>query len=155
QKMRDRYIPNTKAEWTHAAPGDTGDMHLEVMRVGAAMAQMDEMIGNQMTVPPGAGPQGIQTQLAKPHAFLVDQSGARYLNEGGSYMEFCQNMLRRHRQVPAIPSWMIMDSRFLADYMLGNTMPGAKKPASWFDENYLRKGATIEALADACRISGS
>jgi 3-oxosteroid 1-dehydrogenase len=150
QALRDKYIPHTRTEWTHAAPGDTGDMHLELMRIGAAMAQMEEMVGNQMTLPPGAGPQGIQMQLAKPNAFLADQSGQRYMNEGGSYMAFCQGMLARHETVPAVPSWMVMDSRFLRTYMLANSMPGTSKPKAWLDEGYLRKGATIEALASAC-----
>ncbi len=153
QALRDQYIPNTSTTWTHAAPGDTGDMHIELMRIGAAMAQMNEMVGNQMTLPPQAGPKGIQMELAKPHAFLVDQSGERYLNEGGSYMEFCQRMLARHATVPSLPSWMIMDTQFLKTYMLGGTMPGIKKPASWLGENYLRKGQTIEELAIACNIN--
>lgn len=155
QTMRDQYIPQTRAEWSHAAPGDEGDMHREMMRIGAAMAQMDEMIGNQMTVPPGAGPQAVQQQLTKPHAFLVDQMGHRYMNECGSYMEFCQRILARNKDFPAIPSWMIFDSRFIRDYMLGNTMPGARKPQNWYDEAYLRKGETIEALASACGINAS
>lgn len=152
QAMRDEYIPHTRAEWTHAAPGDMGDMHNEMMRIGAAMGQMSEIIGNQMTIPPGMGPQAAQQQIAKPHAFLVDQSGVRYMNEGGSYMEFCQTMLRRHEKVPAIPSWMIFDSRFMADYMLAHTMPGSAKPALWQEEGYLRQGGTIEELAIACGI---
>ncbi|MBU6268458.1 MAG: FAD-dependent oxidoreductase, partial [Sphingomonadales bacterium] len=47
QAMKDQYIPHTRTEWSHTAPGDTGDMHRELMRIGAAMAQMDEMVGNQ------------------------------------------------------------------------------------------------------------
>jgi 3-oxosteroid 1-dehydrogenase len=152
QAMRDKYIPNTRTEWSMAAEGDTGDMHNELMRLGAAMAQMEEMVGNQMTLPPGVTCQGVQMQLAKPRAFMVDQSGVRYQNEGGSYMEFCQGMLARHQTVPAIPSWWIMDARYLKTYMLANTMPGENKPRSWTDENYLRKGDTIEALAAACGI---
>lgn len=153
QGMRDRYIPHTRTEWTHAAPGDTGDMHRELMRIGAAMAQMDEMVGNQMTIPPNiAEPSGVQMQLAKPHAFLVDQSGERYMNEGGSYMEFCQLMLERHKTVPAVPSWMIVDSQFLRKYMFADTMPATRKPQAWFDQGYMRKGETIEALAHACGI---
>ena len=150
QAMRDEHIPNTSTEWTHAAPGDTGDMHRELARLGAAMAQMNEMVGNQMTLPPGVAPVGVQMQLAKPHAILVDQSGERYLNEGGSYMEFCQGMLARNEEVSAIPSWMVVDTRFLRDYMIGSTMPGTRKPQSWYDSNYLRKGETIEQLATAC-----
>ena len=152
QAMRDQYIPNTSTEWTHAAPGDTGDMHRELMRHGAAMAQMDEMIGCQMTLPPGMGPQAMQQQIGKPHAFMVDQSGMRYMSEAGSYMEFCQKILRRHRETPAIPSWMIFDSQFMSDYMLANTMPGTAKPQEWIDEKYLRQGITIEELAVACNI---
>ena len=150
QAMRDEYIPNTSTEWTHAAPGDTGDMHRELARLGAAFAQMNEMVGNQMTLPPGVGPQGVQMQLAKPHAILVDQSGERYMNEGGSYMEFCQGMLARNQEVSAIPSWMVVDSQFLRNYMLGSSMPGTNKPQAWYDDNYLHKGECIEQLAQEC-----
>jgi 3-oxosteroid 1-dehydrogenase len=114
---------------------------------------MEEMVGNQMTIPPkSAEPSGIQMQLAKPHAFMVDQSGERYMNEGGSYMEFCKLMLERHKVAPAVPSWMIVDSQFLRKYLFADTMPGVKKPQIWFDQGYLRRGDTIEALARACGI---
>jgi len=153
QAMRDRYIPNTRVEWTHAAPGDTGDMHQELMRIGAWMAQMNEMVGNQMTLPPGCvEAAGVQPQITKPHSILVDQSGVRYMNEGGSYMAFCQGMLRRHESVPAVPSWWIVDARFMRTYMLAETMPGSKKPREWYDSGYLKKADTIEALAEACGI---
>lgn len=150
QEMRDKYIPYTRKEWTHAAPGDTGDMHKELMRIGAQMAQMDEMVGNQMMLPPSAGEAaGAQMQLAKPHAFMVDQTGVRYMSEGGSYMEFCQNMLKRHETVPAVPSWMIMDSQFMKYHMLASSMPGSKRPEEWFASGFLKVGGTIEDLAGA------
>ena len=153
QEMRDKYIPHTRKEWTHAAPGDTGDMHQEMMRIGAAMGQMNEMVGNQMSLPPtDPDPAGMQTQLAKPHAFLVDQTGVRYMNEGGSYMSFCQGMLKRHETVPAVPSWMIMDSQFMRYHMLAHTMPGSKKPDIWFESGYLVTGKTIEDLAAAINV---
>jgi 3-oxosteroid 1-dehydrogenase len=148
--MRDQYIPRTKTEWSHAAPGDTGDMHRELMRIGAAMAQMEEMVGNQMAMTPLSGPAGMHAEMGKPHCIMVDQSGVRYLNEGGSYMEFCKRMLARDETVPALPSWMIVDSRFVRNYMLAGSMPGAKKPALWQDHGFLRTGASIDALAIAC-----
>jgi 3-oxosteroid 1-dehydrogenase len=153
QEMRDEHIPHTRKEWSHAAPGDTGDMHREMKRLGAWMAQMNEFVGNQMALPPtDSDPAGMQTQLAKPHAFLVDQSGVRYMNEGGSYMLFCQGQLERHKTVPAVPSWMIMDSQFMRRYMLCETMPGSKKPQLWFDKNFLKQGATMAELAAACNL---
>jgi 3-oxosteroid 1-dehydrogenase len=152
QAMRDQYIPHTRTEWSYAAPGDTGDMHQELMRIGARMEQMGEMVGGQMTMSPTGGAQHIQAQLGKPHAFLVDQTGVRYLNEGGSYMEFCKQMLARHETVPAVPSWMIVDSQFLAKYMFADTMPGTKKPESWLKDGYLKTGGTIEELARQCGL---
>jgi 3-oxosteroid 1-dehydrogenase len=153
QEMRDKYIPHTRVEWTHAAPGDTGDMHRELMRIGAWMAQMNEFVGNQMTLPPGCiEAAGVQPQITKPHSILVDQSGVRYMNEGGSYMAFCQGQLKRHETVPAVPSWWIVDDRFMRTYMIADTMPGSKKPAEWYDSGYLKKADSIEGLAEACGI---
>ncbi|MCB2078015.1 MAG: FAD-dependent oxidoreductase [Novosphingobium sp.] len=153
QEMRDQYIPHTRTEWSHTAPGDTGDMHRELMRIGAHMAQMDEFVGNQMVLPPGAvEAAGVQPQITKPHSILVDQTGQRYMNEGGSYMLFCQGMLERHEQVPAVPSWWIVDSQFMRTYMIADTMPGSQKPKEWFDSGFMKKADTIGELAVACGI---
>ena len=156
QAMRDEHIPHTRVEWTHAAPGDTGDMHAELIRIGAWMAQMDQFVGNQMTLPPGAvEAAGAQLQLAKPHALLVDQTGVRYMNEGGSYMAFCRGMLDRHKVAPAVPSWMIVDDQFIRKYMLGDSMPGSGKPAKWFETGYLRQADSLGKLAAKCGIPPS
>ena len=153
QAMRDQYIPHTRVEWTHAAPGDTGDMHQELMRIGAWMAQMDEFVGNQMTLPPGCvEAAGVQPQITKPYSILVDQSGVRYMNEGGSYMSFCQGQLKRHETVPAVPSWWIMDDKFMSTYMIAETMPGSKKPREWYDSGYMKKADTIAELAQLCGL---
>jgi 3-oxosteroid 1-dehydrogenase len=154
--MRDRYQPGTSAKWTQVAPGDTGEMIQEMMRHGAAVAQMEEMVGFQMTLPPGSEDAyikpGIQTTTASPHAILVDQSGVRYMNEGGSYMAYCKGMLERNKVTPAVPSWGIFDSRHLSKYMFANTMAGSKKPKSWYDEGYLRKADTVEELGRMLKI---
>ena len=156
QEMRDRYQPGTSSKWSQAAEGDTGEMIREMMRHGAAIAQMEEMVGNQISIPPGMENATIkpvvQGLTAAPHAILVDQSGVRYMNEAGSYMAYCKGMLERNRSVPAVPSWAIMDSQFIRNYMLAGTMPGAKKPASWFDEGYLRKADSIEALGAMIKV---
>jgi 3-oxosteroid 1-dehydrogenase len=151
QAMRDKYIPGTDTNWSLTAEGDTGEMILEMMRHGAAIAQMEEMVGNQIAIPPGMEDVAIkpvvQGVTASPHCILVDQSGVRYMNEGGSYMAYCRGMLERNREVPAVPSWAIFDSQYIRSYMLANTMPGAKKPASWFEQGFLRKADTIDELA--------
>lgn len=152
-EMRAQYQPKTSVEWTSTAPGDTGEMIREMMRHGAAIAQMEEMVGHQNTMVPGTSADAIrhsaQRVTAFPHAILVDQSGERYLNEGGSYMLYCQKMIERDKAVPAIPSYAIFDSQYMDRYMLSGTMPGTRKPQSWYDSGYLKKGETVEELAMA------
>jgi 3-oxosteroid 1-dehydrogenase len=156
QRMRDLYVPGTSAKWSMAAPGDTGEMIEEMMRHGAAIAQMEERVGNQQTLPPGAedseAKPTVQAMTASPHCILVDQSGVRYMNEGGSYMAYCKGMLERHKTIAAVPSWAVFDSQYTRKYMLAGTMPGTKKPQHWFDSGYLKRANTIEELARLLNI---
>jgi 3-oxosteroid 1-dehydrogenase len=151
QRMRDQYTPGTSVKWTMASPGDTGEMIEEMMRIGAAVAQMDERVGNQSTIAPGYEDKDIkpaaQSVTAKPHAILVDQTGVRYMTEGGSYMAYCKGMLERNKSVPAVPSYAILDSQYINNYMLAGTLAGSNKPQSWFDSGYMKKADSIEGLA--------
>ncbi len=157
QRMRDQYIPGTSTAWTSVAEGDTGEMIEEMMRHGAAVAQMEERVGNQTTLPPGAESAdikpGAQQLTAAPHAILVDQSGVRYMNEGGSYMTYAKGMLARNKISPAIPSWAIFDSQYIRRYALaGPSTPSKKKLQQWREAGYLKCGDTIEALAREIQI---
>ena len=136
-------------------------MLVELMRVGAATGQLDEMVGNQFCIPPGHENQGDglellevggQMNIAKPHSIVVDQSGVRYQNECGSYVEFCKNMLRRDREVRAVPSWWIVDLYYMRTYMYCGTMPGTEKPKAWYDSGFLKLAETIEELAGLLEI---
>jgi 3-oxosteroid 1-dehydrogenase len=158
QAMRDRYQPGTSKDWTVTSPGDTGEMIEEMMRHGAAIAQMEEMVGTQMTRPPGTEKDGPATPSAQritaaPHAILVDQSGVRYMNEGGSYMGFCKGMLERHKVVPAVPSWAIFDSQFARKYTIVNKSLTAKRINSWHAQGYLKRGETLQVLAAQIVVS--
>lgn len=156
QALRDRYTPGTSVKWSMAAPGDTGEMITEMMRVGAAVAQMEERVGNQITLPPGAedseAKPTVQAMTAAPHCILVDRSGLRYMNEGGSYMAYAKAMLERDKTTPAVPSWAIFDSQYIAKYMLAGTMPGSRKPQSWYDSGYLKKAESIAELAELIEV---
>jgi 3-oxosteroid 1-dehydrogenase len=156
QKMRDDYQPGTQAAWTMTAEGDTGEMILEMMRHGAAIAQMEEMVGNQISIVPGTENDlvkpVVQGMTASPHAILVDQTGVRYMNESGSYMTYCQGMLARNKTVPAIPSWAIFDSQYVKNYMIANQISGKRKRAKWLEDGYLHKGDTLEELAVSIKV---
>jgi 3-oxosteroid 1-dehydrogenase len=151
QAMRDKYMPGTRAIWSQTNEGDMGEMHVEMERIGGVLAQMDQMVGYQCTLVPGwEGKFPVppaQGTTGKPHAILVDQSGVRYMNEGGSYELYCETMLKRNLTVPAVPSWAIFDADYIDQYMLGGTMPGRNKPAEWTEQGYLKQADSIEALA--------
>ncbi len=150
QAMRDQYMPGTQAAWSNTPEGDTGDLHIEMERVGGVLAQMDQMVGYQLTRMPGWD-QGYvkppaQGMTGKPHAILVDQSGARYMNEGGSYELYCQNMIARNKTVPAIPSWAIFDGQYADNYPVGGVKI-SKYYTMWKESGYLKEAQSIEELA--------
>ena len=155
QAMRDRYMPGTQAAWSNTPEGDTGEMHLELERVGGVLAQMDQMVGYQTTRAPGweqafVKPPG-QGLTGKPGAILVDQSGVRYMNEGGSYELYCQTMIERNAVTPAIPSWAIFDQRFADEYQVAGGWIG-KKAQEWIGQGYLKKADTLEELAALIKV---
>ena len=159
-EMRAKYQPDVTTEWTNANPGDTGEMIEEVLRIGGSVDAMDAAWWISTSLPPelyaqGRGqlkPMHIQ-EIAKPHAIMVDSSAQRYCNEAASYMEVGQKQIARHRSgVNAIPSWMILDSRHRANYMLAKAMPGAKLSPEWIEQGYVKVGETIADLARACEL---
>ncbi len=156
QAMRDRYMPGTRAEWSLVPEGDTGDLHRAMEGIGAKLAQMDQMVGFQATIPPGTEDAyilpGAQSLTGKPHAILVDQSGERYMNEGGSYELYCETMLRRNESVPAIPSWAIFDAQFTAKYKVADHFIDRKVPKGWIEAGYLHKADSLADLASSLGI---
>lgn len=156
QTMRDKYIPGSRAEWSQTSDGDTGDMHREVERIGGTLAQMDQMVGYQMTPAPGwegcyVMP-GAQAMTGKPHAILVDQTGQRYMNEGGSYELYCETMLRRNAVAPAIPSWAILDRQYVERYKVADKFIDRKIPYGWLEARYLHMSDTLAGLAESIGV---
>src|SRR3546814_835421 len=154
-RMRSRYMADGSTRWTAAGASDSGEMIEEMQRLGAAVAQMDGLLGSPMGIPPGAENKGDgvdilkvsgQPDLAKPHAIVVDPAGVRYMNEGGSYVETCQIMRDRHRKAPAIPSWLIVDQQYMRKYMLCGTIPRTRARRRLLATAFVRQAPTIEAL---------
>jgi 3-oxosteroid 1-dehydrogenase len=123
------------------------------MRLGAAVGQMGELVGQPVALAPGRPAAAmVHGDVTKPHSILVDQTGKRFMSEAQSYVELTRGLIARGRQGPAGPAWLVMDSRYLADYMLAGTMPGAAKPQAWYDEGFLKKADSVEELAQACGL---
>ncbi|MFD2136336.1 hypothetical protein ACFSLT_16535 [Novosphingobium resinovorum] len=119
---------------------------------------MDQMVGFQMTDAPGWDADyvkpGTQSTTAKPHAIQVDQSGLRYMNEGGSYEAFCETMLVRNRTVPAVPSWAILDQQYMDEYAVAGKGTAKKNMAKWLASGWMRKADTVGELAGIIGVPG-
>ena len=155
QKLRDQYLPGTKVEWSQTQPGDTGEIIEEAMRLGAAVAQMDATVGSQIATPPGATDMKpmLQSDAARPHSIVVDQSGQRYMNEAGSYVDFCDDLKKRDKISPAMPSWVVVDSQYTSKYTLMNQK--GEKLDAMVGIGLFKKGETLDALAAACGMDAS
>jgi 3-oxosteroid 1-dehydrogenase len=148
--MRERYQPTpASVSWTSANPGDTGEMIETAMRLGAAVDFMDEAVWNSASTMPNGMLGAHVVDIARPHAILVDQTGQRFCNESGSYMETGQKQYERHKVVPAVPAWLVIDAANRRSYPFFVTMPG-QTPQDWIDSGYLKKADTIEDLAAQC-----
>jgi 3-oxosteroid 1-dehydrogenase len=150
--MREAYSPKpSETEWTVANPGDTGEVLQMAMQAGADTENMDLFWWVPGVFPPEGGTHVYVYEHARPHAIVVDQSGERYVNEATSYVHIGLTMYRRNKTVPAIPSWMIIDSRHRDRYTFGPAMP-RQTPKAWLESGFMKKADTLEDLAGLCGL---
>jgi 3-oxosteroid 1-dehydrogenase len=153
-EMRKQYQPALGgSSWTSSSPSDTGSAIKLGMAVGAATALMDEAWWGPASVLPTGVPRYHVAERSKPGSLIVDQSGERFMNESQSYVDAVHAIFRRQSQGKGgIPCWMLFDQRYRDRYQFGMLLPG-RTPESLVKAGYLRRHATIEALAEACQIN--
>ncbi|RDW63076.1 3-ketosteroid 1-dehydrogenase helE [Aspergillus mulundensis] len=153
KEMRETYLPSpATTDWTSSPPGDTGDAIQEGIRIGAATALMDDAWwGPTIIDPVTLKPHFALMERSVPHCFIVDSSGARFMNEAESYTDAGHDQYTRNETVKAIPAWLILDSNHRERYMLGRLLP-KKKPS----KQALGQGVVITAtsLAELARKTG-
>jgi len=151
--MRKEFLPNpqTTAEHYLGNAGDTGEVLRMVMDLGAATDQMEEAYWVVSSKLPNGLSASHTFDLSKPYSILVDSSGARFANEAQPFMDLGRAMFARHKQVPAVPAWAILDSRHRDRYSWGMALPGAT-PEDWFEKGYMHRASTIEELAEKCGL---
>ncbi|WP_417662338.1 FAD-dependent oxidoreductase [Pseudomonas sp.] len=91
-------------------------------------------------------------ERGKPGIIGVLQNGKRFVNEAHGYYDYVSAMIE---QVPAnqeLCSWLICDHRFQRRYGLGFARPAPLPVGPHVRNGYLKRGATLEQLAEACGI---
>jgi 3-oxosteroid 1-dehydrogenase len=152
-EMRKRYQPApVTGAWTSASPSDTGNAIVLGIATGAATALMDEAWwGPASVLPTGAGVFHV-SERSKPGSIIVDQNGARYMNEAQSYVDAVHAMFKHQEGGGGgIPSWLLFDQRYRSHYPFGMLLPGTT-PQHLVDAGYFKRANTVEELAALIRI---
>ena len=151
-----RLFPH-RAHFTPAPPGNTGDG----LRLGeAAGARIDESLPNAAAwvpvskVPRAGGGFGLFPHFidrAKPGVIAVTARGERFVNEGNSYHDFIQALLRACGD-GEVTAWLVTDHRALRAYGLGFVKPRPLPIGPHLDSGYLKRERSLPELAKACGI---
>jgi 3-oxosteroid 1-dehydrogenase len=157
EELRARYSAESvrTARWSGANPGDTGEVLQMAMAIGAATDLLDAAIWLPMQRMSDGSPPSPTYPIRRVAAFsrarwrpgtiIVDSSGRRYANESTNYMEFGKAILARHREVSAIPSWLIFDDAFRRRSLFG-VVPG-RLPEQWVTDGFVRRDPSAAGLA--------
>jgi succinate dehydrogenase/fumarate reductase flavoprotein subunit len=90
---------------------------------------------------------------AKPGLIGVLANGERFVNEADGYYDYTAAMVAAVPPGQEVASWLICDHRFQRRYGLGFAKPFPLPLGPYLRNGYLKRGASIEALAQVCGIA--
>ena len=96
------------------------------------------------------GTQGVMPHFidrAKPGVIAVTRAGRRFTNEGNSYHDFVQAMVKACKNEPEVSVWLICDHKALRNYGLGCVAPAPLPIGRHLRSGYLKRGASVGELA--------
>lgn len=92
---------------------------------------------------------------AKPGVIAVTRKGRRFVNEGNSYHDFVQALMKEVPTDREISAWLITDHRAIRAYGLGFVKPWPLPLGPHLKSGYLKSGDTFAALAEEIGIEKS
>lgn len=150
--------PTGAEHWTAAPPENTGDGQRMGEDIGAVF---DGDLAHPAAwapvsrVPHDDGTEGHFPHLierAKPGVIAVLRDGRRFTNEADSYHDFIADLLGATPAGGRAVCWLVCDHRFIRRWGLGYVKPTPLPLRPYLRSGYLRRGATLPALAAACGI---
>ena len=146
RELREKHQPIARSsEWSHGAPGNTGDALQAGIAIGAATDLLDEA----WYVPGLVQPDGLPTfHMGTRGGIWVNAAGERFVNETRPYDQAGHELVRLHTttDVSHIPAHWVFDQRQLDRDSFGGPAD-QPVPAEWFESGALRKADTLEELA--------
>jgi succinate dehydrogenase/fumarate reductase flavoprotein subunit len=140
----------------HFSPGPVGNTGDGLRLAEAAGGRVEDRLPNAAAWVPVSltrrkdGSRGVMPHFidrAKPGVIAVTRAGKRFANEGDSYHDFVQAMMKVAKPNEEIATFLICDHKTLRKYGLGCVPPFPMPLGHHLRSGYLMRGATVEALA--------
>jgi succinate dehydrogenase/fumarate reductase flavoprotein subunit len=160
-ERRQKMFPHAPSGREHVSPGPNGNTGDGLRLAESAGGRVEDGLPNAAAWVPVSittrkdGSHGVMPHFidrAKPGVIAVLRDGARFTNEGNSYHDFVQAMVKAAKPGEEIAAYLISDHRALRRYGLGCVPPSPLLIGRHLRSGYLRRGADLAALAKATGI---
>ncbi|MDA9411430.1 FAD-dependent oxidoreductase [Bradyrhizobium sp. CCBAU 45384] len=155
-ERRKKMFPHAPTGAEHFSPGPTGNTGDGLRLAESAGGHIEDRLPNAAAWVPVSlttrkdGSKGVMPHFidrAKPGVIAVMRDGKRFANEGNSYHDFVQAMIKAARPGEEIAAYLVCDHKTLRKYGLGCVPPFPMPLGHHLASGYLMRGDTLEALA--------
>ncbi|MFB6462634.1 FAD-dependent oxidoreductase [Bradyrhizobium tunisiense] len=155
-ERRKKMFPHAPTGNEHYSPGPTGNSGDGLRLAESAGGHIEDRLPNAAAWVPVSlttrkdGSKGVMPHFidrAKPGVIAVMRDGRRFANEGNSYHDFVQAMVKAARPGEEIAAYLVCDHKTLRKYGLGCVPPFPMPLGHHLNTGYLMRGDTLEALA--------
>ncbi|WP_315780479.1 MULTISPECIES: FAD-dependent oxidoreductase [unclassified Bradyrhizobium] len=159
-ERRKAMFPHAPTGQEHFSPGPVGNTGDGLRLAEAVGGRVEDGLPHAAAWVPVSvttrkdGSKGVMPHFidrAKPGVIAVTADGVRFANEGNSYHDFVQAMVKAAKPGREIAAFLITDHRSLRRYGLGCVPPFPMPLGHHLSSGYLKRGATFAELA---RVTG-
>ncbi|MBN8963180.1 MAG: FAD-dependent oxidoreductase [Rhizobiales bacterium] len=160
-ERRKAMFPHAPTGAEHYSPGPTGNTGDGLRLAETAGGSVEDRLPNAAAWVPVSvttrkdGSKGVMPHFidrAKPGVIAVMRDGRRFANEGNSYHDFVQAMVKATKPGEEIAAYLICDHHALRKYGLGCVPPFPMPLGHHLKTGYLMRGATLSELAKTAGI---
>ena len=159
---RKKMFPHAPTGNEHFSPGPAGNTGDGLRLAESAGGHVEDSLPNAAAWVPVSiterkdGSKGVMPHFidrAKPGVIAVTREGKRFANEGNSYHDFVQEMMKAAPPGEEIAAFLLCDHRALRKYGLGCVPPFPMPLGHHLRTGYLKRGATLAELAGRAGIN--
>lgn len=158
---RKTMFPHAPTGAEHYSPGPAGNIGDGLRMAEVVGGCVEDALPNAAAWVPVSvttrkdGSSGVMPHFidrAKPGVIAVMRDGRRFANEGESYHDFVQEMVKAAKPGEEIAAFLVCDHRTLRKYGLGCVPPFPMPLRHHLKTGYLKRGASLAELAQTAGI---